>query len=450
MAVYDFAGGNTAWNGFIQATEALGGVVIDNNSPDLLLTPERAGLPFGTINTTATAGGVGGAGGAPATTWATLETFRIDFVTDLSGNPAGITYADAANRDHVFDGHYTVNGSTAIFASTTGSIVNFAAFFDDDTTGGVGNDVVGDGAPSAVTGISVSFGNGSQFFDLSAAGQQSFNNVTIGGQQFTITELVDGTVNISGVVTGTQVGVFTVNGYNSLEYSFVSGEAFQVGQFGASVPTVGSVSFDVPIELVDGDGDTVTDSIGVTLTPPGQVIQDFSASPGPVGVTPVIDAANPHVIGSDFNDTLNGDLSLNVLFGNAGNDIISGGAGNDVLIGGAGNDTLTGGTGIDRMIFEEVGAANQDTINAYAGTGADRDILDLSGLLDATFNGGNINNFVRVDGNGAGTNSIVQIDVTGTANFTAAGNVATLSSYGTIGSIVTLFFEGAEHQIPVT
>ena len=177
-------------------------------------------------------------------------------------------------------------GRPAIFASTTGSIVNFAAFFDDDTTGGVGNDVVGDGAPRAVTGISVSFLNGSQFFDLSAVGQQSFNNVTIGGHQFTITELVDGTVNISGVVTGTQVGVFTANGYNSLEYSYVSGEAFQIGQFGASVPTIGSVSFDVPIELVDGDGDTVTNSIGVTSTPTGQGIQDFSLTSGQArGVT---------------------------------------------------------------------------------------------------------------------------------------------------------------------
>ena len=50
---FDFAGGNTAWNGFIPTTESLGGVFLDNNSPDLLLTPERAGLPFGTINTTA-------------------------------------------------------------------------------------------------------------------------------------------------------------------------------------------------------------------------------------------------------------------------------------------------------------------------------------------------------------------------------------------------------------
>ena len=227
------------------------------------------------------------------------------------------------------------------------------------------------------------------------------------------------------MVTGTQVGVFTLNGYNSLEYSFVSGDAFQIGQFGASVPTVGSVSFDVPIELVDGDGDTVTDSIGVTLTPPGQVIQDFSALPA-VGVTPVIGAANPHVIGSEFNDTLNGDLSLNTLFGNDGNDIISGGAGNDVLIGGAGNDTLTGGTGIDRMIFEEVGAANQDTINGYAGTGADRDILDLSGLLDATFNeGNNIANFVQITDNGRGCTRSCR-STTGTGNFTDAGNVATL------------------------
>ena len=84
--------------------------------------------------------------------------------------------------------------------------------------------MVGDGAPQATTGISVSFGTGMPVFDLSAAGQQNFNNVTIGGQQFTITELIDGTVNVSGVVTGTQVGVFTANGYNSLEYSYALGE----------------------------------------------------------------------------------------------------------------------------------------------------------------------------------------------------------------------------------
>ena len=129
---FDFAGGNTDWNGFIPATEDLGNVVDDNNSRDLLLTPERLGLPFGTINTTANAGGVGGAGGDAGNNIGIAETFRIDFVIDLRGDPGGITYADPANRDHIFDAHYTVNGSTAIFDSSTGSKVKFAAFFDDE------------------------------------------------------------------------------------------------------------------------------------------------------------------------------------------------------------------------------------------------------------------------------------------------------------------------------
>jgi Ca2+-binding RTX toxin-like protein len=139
-----------------------------------------------------------------------------------------------------------------------------------------------------------------------------------------------------------------------------------------------------------------------------------------------------------------------VLFGNAGNDTISGGDGNDTLIGGTGNDTLSGGNGIDRMIFEEVGAGNQDSINGYVGTGANRDVIDISALLDANFtNAQNISDFVRVDGNGAVTDAVVQVDATGTGNFSANGNVASLTSYGTLGNTVTLYFEGAEHQVQV-
>ena len=86
--VYNFAGGNTAWNGFIPVAESLGGVLPTTIAPTCCSPPKSGAYPFGTINTTANAGGVGGAGGAPATTSVTLETFRIDFVTDLSGNPA--------------------------------------------------------------------------------------------------------------------------------------------------------------------------------------------------------------------------------------------------------------------------------------------------------------------------------------------------------------------------
>ena len=295
-----------------------------------------------------------------------------------------------------------------------------------------------------ITGIAIAFNNDNLFIDVTGPLLPGY---TVGGHLFTIANHADGTVSVGNVVTSTEIAVFGSTTYNAVEYTYEAGLPFNIGDFGASVPTTDPIPLNIPIELVDSDGDSLASMLGVTLTAAGQGIQNHSAGPaGPYTSTP----AEPHIIGSDGVDTLTGDAAINVLFGNDGGDTINGNAGNDVLIGGAGNDTLTGGTGIDRMIFEEVGAANQDTINSYAGTGANADILDLSGLLDATFNGVNINNFVRVDGNGAGTNSIVQIDVTGTANFTAAGNVATLSSYGTIGSIVTLYFEGAEHQVPVT
>ena len=68
---YDFAGGNTEWNGFVPITEVLGGAFVDNNSPDLLLTPEIGDLNAGSVNTTATAGGIMAA--AMAITWVHLR-----------------------------------------------------------------------------------------------------------------------------------------------------------------------------------------------------------------------------------------------------------------------------------------------------------------------------------------------------------------------------------------
>ena len=83
------------------------------------------------------------------------ETFRVDFVTDLRGDPAddvgGQNYAAAANRDHVFDGHYTVNGATALFKSSSGSTVKITAF-DDDSNPGNTNNIVGDGEIDEITG----------------------------------------------------------------------------------------------------------------------------------------------------------------------------------------------------------------------------------------------------------------------------------------------------------
>ncbi|RDE51726.1 MAG: calcium-binding protein, partial [Candidatus Accumulibacter meliphilus] len=62
--------------------------------------------------------------------------------------------------------------------------------------------------------------------------------------------------------------------------------------------------------------------------------------------------------GSNYNDSLSG---------NVGDNRLSGGAGNDLVVGGLGNDTLSGGAGADRFRFDTLfdALANRDTISDY-------------------------------------------------------------------------------------
>lgn len=57
------------------------------------------------------------------------------------------------------------------------------------------------------------------------------------------------------------------------------------------------------------------------------------------------------VVGSKYDDVLNGSRGANTLNGGAGNDMLDGAAGNDVLIAGSGDDTLLGGSGSDTFEF---------------------------------------------------------------------------------------------------
>jgi Ca2+-binding RTX toxin-like protein len=80
------------------------------------------------------------------------------------------------------------------------------------------------------------------------------------------------------------------------------------------------------------------------------------------------------VIGSNFNDTLNGSDSDDVIFGGPGDDTINGNAGHDTIAGGLGQDTVNGGDGDDEITML-VTAGNVDQIDA----GADIDTLFLVG-----------------------------------------------------------------------
>ncbi len=275
----------------------------------------------------------------------------------------------------------------------------------------------------------------------------------IGGNTYTVAANLDGSVTVGGVVevggTATQVAVYTATQYNSVEYQYVSGDTFQIGGFGASVPSTAPVAFNIPIQVFDGDGDTATSSIGITLAQPGQTISTMASG----SISQTVTALAPHIIGNDLDNTLTGDGTTNILSGGLGNDILTGGGGDDVLLGGLGNDTLTGDSGVDRFVFAESGSSNADTIQDFV-VGASGDILDLGGLLDAAFTTeDNVANFVRVvDGTPATQgSSTLQVDTSGAG--TNWVNVATLqnSTNGVdTGDHVRIFFEGVEHDVTVS
>src|SRR4029079_14800601 len=224
---YNFVGGNDSWAEFIPVGETVGNP-IDNNSPDLLLTPAVNHLNASSINTSGNSGGVG-SGQSVGSVGNLPETFRVDFVTDLSGDPAGspANYGNPNNRDHVFDGHYTVNGSSADFIATLGSTINIAAFDDPD-----GNSIVGDGVKDTITGVVIRFGGStSGFIDLT---QPLLPSYVVGGHTVTIAEIADGSINVGGVAGTTSVATFTANGYNSLEYTLVAGDPFKMGHLGGA------------------------------------------------------------------------------------------------------------------------------------------------------------------------------------------------------------------------
>ncbi len=293
---YNFVGGNLSWTGFVPTGETLGGTPVNNDSFDLLLTPEIGGAPGSSVNTTATIGGIGNtfvgsqSGG---------ETFRIDFVTDLRGDPADTTqnnYAGAANRDHVFDGHYTVNGATALFKSSTGSTVRITAFDDAD-----GNNVVGDGVIDHINGVTIAYlgvSYGSVIIPTSTP-----TNYTVNGHVFTVTLNVDGSVSVAGVagesgssLNGTVIGVLTDDGYNSVEYSWQAGSTFQIGDFGATTITNDPVNFTVPVSVIDNDGDTSpSGTLDITLNPASTtttLAEAFFASAKSVPVSEPLLASN--------------------------------------------------------------------------------------------------------------------------------------------------------------
>ncbi|WP_429061196.1 DUF5801 repeats-in-toxin domain-containing protein [Aeromonas hydrophila] len=370
---YKFVGGNGPWAGF--------NTLANDNSKDLLLTAMTNGVDGGTVNTTSHTGGI--SGGASV---GTGEAMRIDFVIDLTGSPGSSgSYGDPAT--HAFEAHYDVNGASALFTSiTNSSSVKLVARQDVDND----NDI-GDGNKESLTAVAISYNGSTRIVNIGAGMSQT---VAVGGNYFTVNFTDDdpGTgvayvATVAGVVTNTKLAAYTADGYNSLEFHYVDGNTFKIGDFGSSVATPGiPVSLQLPVTLTDGDGDAVHSNIGLSLLPEAPFTLDYDNSASGVNVT--FNSTQGHAIGSDFGDSITGNSLDNILSGGDGDDLLYGMGGKDTLVGGKGNDVLDGGSGNDTLY----GEAGDDTLIGGIGNdilqgGDGRDLL-IGGLGSDTMTGG--------------------------------------------------------------
>jgi Ca2+-binding RTX toxin-like protein len=127
------------------------------------------------------------------------------------------------------------------------------------------------------------------------------------------------------------------------------------------------------------------------------------------------------IAGREGNDILVGFSGDDVLDGGLGADELHGGSGDDLLIGGPGGDELFGDAGADRHLYFTL-AERGDTIFGFAG--GEGDALDFSDLFDGAATPGDIDPFVRYEGEGDDVE--VSVDRDGSGDDFAFVGVATL------------------------
>ncbi len=111
------------------------------------------------------------------------------------------------------------------------------------------------------------------------------------------------------------------------------------------------------VNILDGEEDI--DTIDYSYVSSTGAVVDLATGTGTApGATDTL-LGFENIKGSNFSDTLSGDVGVNVITGGAGNDTLDGRDGNDTIMGESGDDTLIGGFGDDLID----GGIGTDVIN---------------------------------------------------------------------------------------
>lgn len=242
----------------------------------------------------------------------------------------------------------------------------------DTLNGGTGNDLLYGGADRGLFVVNDGFGA-----DTIDGGNLA--GTTEDDDSIDFAALSSGvTVTFSGSEAGT-----AVNGPNTVTFTDI--ESIEGTNFADSINAAadssgvylgGDAGNDTIIggsgaDTIEGgaDNDSIQGGGGGDWIDGGAGLDTISAGDG--NDTVLGGLGNDQIWGGTGNDSLSGQDGADTLYGEAGSDTLSGGTGNDVLYGGADADTFTFADGF-----------GADTVwgDSLAGTTADFDTLDFSGL----------------------------------------------------------------------
>jgi Ca2+-binding RTX toxin-like protein len=374
-------------------------------------------LDGGADNDTASYAGV--TGGVTVLLWNNQATGADGADTLLSiENLIGTAFNDRLDGTNSANDLYGSDGADSLYGYAGADIL----------AGGQGNDLIDGGADTDTASFATATGAVSVFlWSGQATGADGsdvlFNIDSVVGSAFG--DRLDGT-NIANRLEG-------VNGMDSL-YGY-----------GGNDTLIGGAGNDV----LDGGADTDTASFAGASGAVTAYLWGSQAA-GADGTDTLASIEN--LIGSAFNDRLDGTNSANSLEGGAGADSLYSYGGNDTLTGGAGNDLLDGGADTDTASY--AGATGSVTVYLWGsqatGAGGTDTLGSIENLIGSGFNdrldGTNTAN--SLDG-GAGADSVYGYGGNDTLTGGAGNDVLdggadtdTVSYAGATGSITAYLWNG--------
>jgi len=355
-------------------------------------------------------------------------------------------------------------GTDAIYAGEGADVINGAAGNDNIYIGGT------EGRGDTIDG-----GAGTDYIRLTSAA--TFNSATTFAN---ITSLINNTFDIT-LDNATTIDFSSMNrsGTNTVIGSaaadtiigFANSIILRAGE-GADIITGGSANDIYEVsgteslgDIYDGGSGGTTDQIRLLADSEFNSANSFTsieritfngfdiilANNTTIDFTGIARSGTGQIQGSSGDDDVRGMTNRDLLYGNDGNDTLRGNEGDDRIYGGNNDDILYGGDGLDYLygdagadtfVFENLTAFN-DIDRVYTFSTVDNDAIDISDLLSGyTFGVDDLTNFVQITDSGA--NSLLRVDTTGTADFSAA-QITTI--YGITGLTDEVALEASGHLI---